>query len=312
MFSTTNHQARGAAWRVHLLGGDHRRVRIASSDGVELALHDLGGPPDASPLLLSHATGFHAYVLAPLAEHLASRFHCWGLDYRGHGHSADSPTDIGDWSRFGADASAAARALGLEGAIGFGHSMGGTALLMAELARPGTFAGLVLFEPITFPRDPSRPDRSEPGAEAVMVAAARRRRTAFANREEAYENYASKRPLAVLTPEALWAYVEHGFVDRPDGSVELRCDPEHEARIFEGGARQETFEHLGEVTCPVLVVAGAPEENPPGLIAPVIADALPRGRFTGLTALTHFGPMQDPAAVAALVLAFADELGVPD
>jgi pimeloyl-ACP methyl ester carboxylesterase len=282
-------------------------VRIASADGVELALHDLGGSAGSPPLLLSHATGFHAFVFAPLAACLAPRFHCWGLDHRGHGESGVPTTDIGDWGRFGDDARSAADALGLVGSLGFGHSMGGTALLMAELDRPGTFAGLVLFEPIAFPHDPRTevPEREGP---ALMVAAARRRRAVFASRDDAYDNYAVKPPLALFAPEALRGYVEHGFVDRADGTVELTCDPEHEARIFEGGRRQDTFDRLGEIGCPVLVMAGSPEGNAPGLIAPVVAEALPLGRLTVLDDLTHFGPMQDPALVARHILAFADEV----
>ena len=142
-----------------------------------------------------------------------------------------------------------------------------------------------------------------------MVAAARRRRAVFASRDEAYDNYASKPPLDLLAPEALRAYVDHGFVDRADGTVELKCDPEHEARIFEGGRWQDTFGRLGEIACPVLVMAGSPMGNPPGLIAPVVADALPHGRLTVLDDLTHFGPMQDPGSVARHILAFADEIG---
>jgi pimeloyl-ACP methyl ester carboxylesterase len=281
-----------------------RTLRVISADGVGLALHDLGG--EGRPLLLSHATGFHGCVLAPLAAELAPELRCWSLDYRGHGDSDDPPTDIGDWARFGDDAVAVSEALGLDGALGFGHSMGGAALLMAELARPGTFAGLVLFEPIAFPRNPDRPEGPTP-----MVEAARRRRTVFADRDEAYANYAGKPPLDLLTPAALRAYVDHGFVDRPDGTVELKCDPEHEARIFEGGATQDLFERLGGVRCPVLVLTGRREDNPPGELGPVVAGALPHGQVLTMAQLSHFGPMEDPAAVAAEIQAFARSLRTP-
>jgi pimeloyl-ACP methyl ester carboxylesterase len=277
---------------------------VTSADGVGLALHDLGG--EGPPILLSHATGFHGCVLAPLAAELATDFHCWSLDYRGHGDSDVPPTDIGDWGRFGDDAVAVAEVLDLHGALGFGHSMGGAALLMAELARPGTFAGLVLFEPIAFPRNPDRPEGPTP-----MVEAARRRRTVFADRDEAFANYAGKPPLNLLTPAALRAYVDHGFVDRPDGTVELKCDPEHEARIFEGGATQDLFDRLGGVQCPVLVLTGRHEDNPPGELGPVVAGALPQGQVVTLDQLSHFGPMEDPAAVAAQIQAFARSLRTP-
>src|SRR5262245_30947919 len=103
-----------------------RTLRVTSADGVGLVVHDLGR--EGRPLLLSHATGFHGCVLDPLAAELAPEFHCWSLDYRGHGDSDDPPTDIGDWTRFGDDAVAVAEALDLDDALGFGHSMGGAAL----------------------------------------------------------------------------------------------------------------------------------------------------------------------------------------
>jgi pimeloyl-ACP methyl ester carboxylesterase len=68
---------------------DHRRVLVTSSDGLHVAVHDLGG--DGPPLLLSHATGFNGPVFAPLAHALAGRFHCWAMDHRGHG-SSERPT----------------------------------------------------------------------------------------------------------------------------------------------------------------------------------------------------------------------------
>ena len=59
--------------------------RVASTDGVSLALHDLGG--DGPALLLCHPTGFHAMTWAPVAAALAGVAHCWALDFRGHGDS---------------------------------------------------------------------------------------------------------------------------------------------------------------------------------------------------------------------------------
>ncbi len=277
-------------------------MTVASTDDVVLAVHDFGG--HGPPMLLSHATGFHAHVLRPMASHLADRFHCWGLDYRGHGGSSRPTNGTANWAAYGDDAYAVVHALGLGGGIGFGHSMGGTALVMAELAEPGTFAGLVLYEPVIFPSEPLELDEPRPN----LAEAARRRRPVFASRQEAYENFATKPPLDVLAPGALAAYVEHGFVDTADGRVRLACDPEHEARTYETGGEHRTFDRLGEVTSPVLVVSGSPDGNPPAVVAELVAKELPKGRLSVLTDLGHFGPMQDPLAAAMLVRDFAADL----
>ena len=61
--------------------------------------------------------------------------------------------------------------------------MGGTALLMAEIRRPGTFAALWLYEPIVSPgRDVDGPRVN------LMAEAARRRRPWFPDRDAAYAN----------------------------------------------------------------------------------------------------------------------------
>jgi pimeloyl-ACP methyl ester carboxylesterase len=78
-----------------------------------------------------------------------------------------------DWNAFGVDVQSVVDALSLDRPIGIGHSKGATALLMAEIARPGMFRGLYLFEPITFPEG-FRPE----GGPGPMVAAARRQRVA--------------------------------------------------------------------------------------------------------------------------------------
>ena len=67
-------------------------------------------------------------------------------------------------------------------------------------------------------------------------------------------NMQAKPPLNVLAPEALRAYVDHGFADEPDGSVRLKCLGENEARTYEGSQTHDAFERLGEVSCPVLVL----------------------------------------------------------
>jgi pimeloyl-ACP methyl ester carboxylesterase len=277
-------------------------VTVASTDDVVLAVHDFGG--HGPPLLLSHATGFHGHVLQPMAEALTDRFHCWSVDYRGHGASSRPTNGTASWDRYGDDAYAVVHALGLGGGTGFGHSMGGTALVMAELAEPGTFTGLVLYEPVIFPREPLDLDQPRPN----LAEAARRRRPVFASRQEAYDNFAAKPPLDALAPAALRAYVDHGFVDTADGRVRLACDPEHEARTYEAGGAHGMFDRLGDVTCPVMVASGSPDGNPPARVAALVAQRLPKGELAVLPELGHFGPMQDPRRVAQLVRDFAADL----
>ncbi|MFP5488904.1 MAG: serine aminopeptidase domain-containing protein, partial [Acidimicrobiia bacterium] len=89
--------------------------RVPSSDGVDVAVHEFGGAADAPPLLLSHATGFHAHCFEPVAARLATRFRVDALDYRGHGLTPAPDGWQVDWSRFGDDALAVARHIAPDG-----------------------------------------------------------------------------------------------------------------------------------------------------------------------------------------------------
>ena len=108
----------------------------------------------------------------------------------------------------------------------------------------------------------------------------------------------------LLAPEALAAYVTYGFEPQADGSVTLRCRPEVEAANYEMGARHDGFAHLGEVACPVVVLRGSDRMPGPAGFAQDIADALPAGVLEDHPELFHFGPLEDPAAMAASALRF--------
>jgi pimeloyl-ACP methyl ester carboxylesterase len=276
---------------------------VPAPDGISLAVHEHGG--EGRPTLLCHATGLHGAVFEPLSDALGSRFERWAIDFRAHGASQVPPDSPLPWSLMGDDVLTVVDALGVDPGrlLGVGHSLGGAALLMAEQVRPGTFAGLWLFEPIAPPpAAAARMRGSNPLADG-----AERRRPSFASHAEALANYASKPPLNVARADALHAYVRHGLVAAEDGAVHLACRPADEARVFRGTGVHDTFRALGTVTCPVRVVCGLADGGP-AAFAPQVADALPRGTLERREHLGHFGPMEAPAELAASIRAFASTL----
>jgi pimeloyl-ACP methyl ester carboxylesterase len=133
-----------------------------------------------------------------------------------------------------------------------------------------------------------------------MVRGARRRREVFASHRAAIDHYATKPPLSILTPEALEAYVVHGFRADPEG-VRLKCSPDTEASTFATGTRHDTWDRLPSIATPTVVIAGRVEESQPSAISAAIASRLACGRYVECGHLTHFGPMSHPAEVADLV-----------
>jgi pimeloyl-ACP methyl ester carboxylesterase len=274
-------------------------LTVKGSGGVDLAVHRLGG--DGPPVMLVHATGFHGRCWVPLARSLTPRFTVYAIDQRGHGASG-RPTDgrYDDWERFAADLLAAVDAVGGVGWRAAGHSLGGGVAVLAEARRPGTFAALACYEPVIMPPGFLPPPGSAPPPNGLAVLA-RKRRPVFASREEAVANYRSKPPFSAFDPEALDCYVEHGFVDLPDGTVTLACRREDEAAVFEGAAASPTWGVLPSVRAPVAVLAGGDLNDPVGRVAGEVARRLPRGGLRRFADLDHFGPMTAPAEVGAVM-----------
>ena len=263
-----------------------------SSDHISVAIHELGG--QGRPLLLSHATGFHGYCYLPIADRLTDQFSVYALDYRGHGDTPRPDDWAVDWERYGDDAVAAARKVAPDGGlVGFGHSMGGAALLMAAYRDPSLFDVVVAFEPIIFPTDMQQDGPS------ALVEGARRRRESFESFEDAVANYSSKFPMQMFDPDVTRLYVGHGFRPAPEG-VRLKCSPEHEARTFETGSLHRAWDVLPDISTRVVVVSGGDAQGP-AQIAEGIADRLANSLFIHQPDANHFAPFIDPDGTADLI-----------
>lgn len=273
-------------------------VQVPGPDGHSVALHDFGG--EGPPLLFAHATGMHGWTWSVIAQHLAGQFHCWALDFRGHGESAVEATDDMHFEGFSRDALAVADTIGERNIIGVGHSLGGAALVLAELARPGTFAKLFLYEPGLRPS--SSPSDSQLAYQKAMIDATKRRRSRFASFEAALATYARKPPMSSFQAGALAAYVDYGFAPchGDDGGVELKCRPDVEARIVAMTFTHDAVARIAALSCPLTQVFGT-------LTPPVQQEAIRSvARLTGsrtisVDGLGHFGPMEQPWTIARVI-----------
>ncbi len=278
---------------------------VASSDGVNIAVHDFGG--SGRLLLLCHATGFCGHVWGPVISHLRDRFHCVAIDFRGHGRSVLPDGASLDWEAMGGDFQAVVDHLSPDSPVlAVGHSMGGSAIILAETAKPGTVERAWTFEPILLRRGPVLL-----GADAPDIAkGARNRRARFESRAAALERYGSRPPLGLLDPRALQAYVEHGMNEHPDGGVELACRPETEAGVFENH-NNGAYERSGLITIPIVIGASG-DEGGPAEWATSATEEFPHLTLVSYPDLTHFGPLQEPDRLAVDIARFMGEDGAKD
>ncbi|MBK5288983.1 MAG: alpha/beta hydrolase [Acidimicrobiia bacterium] len=281
-------------------------TRIQSSfvtpAGLSLTVHEWGGT--GAPVLLAHPTGFHGVVWKPVAERLvAAGRRVWSFDFRGQGDSDPSPDATYSWDEFADDADAVLDHLELRGhpeLLAAGHSKGAAALFVVAMRDPAALPRVWTFEPIVFPNEelaPADPDNP-------MSVAARKRRDVWPSRDEAIASYGSRPPMNSLDPESLRAYVDYGFRDRPDGQVELKCRPEHEANIYMMGAANGLFTRLGQVEPPVLVACGGDSRSITPAFAEQLVERLPHARLEVWAGHGHFGPLDDPNRAVASMLAF--------
>ncbi|MDH4145586.1 MAG: alpha/beta hydrolase [Acidimicrobiia bacterium] len=270
---------------------------LETGDGVPAALHDLGG--DGPALLLTHGNGLNAGMWATVVPHLRDRFHCYGLDFRGHGASRPATEDFSvERDHFVREVLAAVDALGGAPVLGAGHSLGAATMVRTELDHPGTFSALFVFEPVLIPDTFDRPE-----GPSLLIELSRKRRMIFASADEAFERFRSKPPYSECEADAVRAYVDLGTYPLADGTVRLSCSGETEARIYGGGSPMD-FSTFAACTCPIVVGAGAAiaggNDIPPRM-APLVAEALGNGTLQMFEGLTHFAPMEDGAAIAAAI-----------
>jgi len=172
------------------------------------------------------------------------------------------------FERLAGDVLAVLDTLGITRWIALGESLGGGVATLVDQARPGATRALLLCEAIAFmtPPQPPRPTPDGHPGGNYMATIARKRRAVWPDRPTVLASYASRPPLDALAPEALAAYVHWGFVDRPDGQVELACPPEAEATIFELSADARgaaaAWQHLAELHAPAVVLAGQHSDLP--------------------------------------------------
>jgi pimeloyl-ACP methyl ester carboxylesterase len=284
---------------------------VETTDGVRIATYDLGG--NGPPLILAHATGFHGLVWLPVAAALRGRYHCWSFDSRGHGASQQAPDGNYDWDGFALDVLAVTRSLSASAEAGgererpraVGHSCGGAALLLAEEAEPATFAALYCYEPVVPISEGARAGEGAAPKGNPLAAGARRRREVFKSRAAALDNYAAKPPFSAFDPASLEAYVEWGFRDLPDGSVQLACRREDEARVYELAWQHHAYQHLDQVACPVALASGGRDAHFGIDIITAVAARLGHGPGAPVEVhaeLGHFGPLERPAEIAASIL----------
>ena len=139
---------------------------------------------------------------------------------------------------------------------------------------------------------------SSDGPNPMAAAAIRRGRPSTPSRRHGPTTRPSRRSTE-LDPAALAEYVEGGFAALPDGTVTLRCRPRGEAATFSMAGSSGAYEVLPALDLPVAVVVGRDDDSGPAAFGPPAVAKMPKGTLVERRQLGHFGPLEDPAGMAA-------------
>ena len=294
---------------------DRRKVSLPGR-GVEIALLDWGG--DGPLALLHHANGFCGAMWALLAERLRPHYRVVALDARGHGDStAPPPGPAYVWMNFVDDLIALVETLveeqGAPVAYGVGNSFGGLVTAYTAGLRPDLIDRVAMLDPVVRPKDDKIEEiRSKMGVPAPredfdtrgnpMADAARRRERVWPSRALALEKWNGKEMFASWDPRALQLYVDEGMRDRPDGQVELKCDPMIEASVFDGAGILDIFEVAEKIDAPTLLLR-ARRGHFPMVVFEEVAACIPNAKLLELD-IDHLMPMHNPPELAEVLLEF--------
>ena len=265
------------------------------------------GTPGKQPVLLLHATGFHARCWDQTIAALGSDFHVIAIDMRGHGRSDRVEPYI--WHSFADDICELVTHLSLTDAIGVGHSMGGHCLVHVAAREPGAFKHLVLVDPVIFEPDAYATDRYR-GFEGPEDHPVSRRHNDFGNWQDMHERFKGRGSFAVWDDRVLEDYCRYGVALKEDGTgYELACPPLVESSIYLGNTSTDVYQQIPKVEVPVVVLRARGRDPDQHEImdfstSPTwseVASQFKLGRDVYLPELTHFMPMQAPELVAGYI-----------
>ena len=274
-------------------------------NGVDLTYFEWSSAEAPGPcLVFAHATGFHARVWDAIIERFPDR-HCIAIDMRGHGRSQGEP--ITHWQVLADDVGELLAKLGIEGAVGIGHSMGAHALLQCAADQPSAFSRLVLFDPVILA--PEFYADEAPLYSAENPHPASRRKRDFESAEAMIERFRSRDPYDIFDPRVFEDYCRHGLLPAEDGDgFELACSPEMEASVYASSrSNRSIHENARKVAAPTLVVRARQTGELDFKSSPTwpeLASTIPDGKDLHRPDMTHFHPFQDPADAARIIREF--------
>lgn len=268
---------------------------FTASDGARIAYRDSGS---GTPIVLLHGLMAHGGFFAGQAA-LAEKFRIVTIDLRGHGESVGADGEAPGVERMAADVAELAEALGLDGAIGVGWSLGAT-ILWHVLAGPAArrFAGAVVIDMTARVKNDAEWDLglSPEACEARSIAI-----------RDDFESFALTAGQAIFAQPVA---AEHRKLADWASLEFARNDPEAMASVWASLVRQDMRALLDRIQHPTLIVHGGRSELYGDDTADHLVAALPDARAVRFDHSGHAPHLEEPDLFNTILQDFADRLSV--
>ncbi len=283
----------------------------------DLALHGLAGAADeadeAPVFHWAHANGYSGRTYQSMLQPISDKMTVYAWDARGHGHSqlAADPNQHHDWYIYRDDMIAMLEVLVArhqQKIILGGHSMGATTSLLVAAERPDLVRGLVLADPVAFPKfflwlEKIFRRLTGRSPEAKLVQGALNRKFIFQNHEEMWQRYHGRASFRSWGEAFLHDYITQATLPITDETgaqaLQLACAPAWEAANFSAQGH-DTYAALAKLATPYVILRGETgstvfhyrpfQKHPHCLAHEIVAGS------------SHFLPMEYPQAITRALL----------
>jgi lipase len=260
---------------------------------------------DGPVIMLMHATGFSPWLWHPIARQLAPSWRVIAPYFCDHRETDPEHGGL-SWLTMAEDLARFCAALKLDRPGLVGHSMGATIITLTNAKLGLKSRGLVLIEPIFFPKDFYKMEITL--KQHPLASRAIRRRDHWSNREEARAYLLSKSLFKDWDPEMLDLYIDHGMQETEGGGLQLTCSPRREASLFMGSMKYDPWPLLPQVTCPTLILEGEESPNRGFIDLQMAASAIPQSTYRMISHAGHLIPMENPRLALNIIEEFFGSL----
>lgn len=293
------------------------RRSLPLPDGAISYLEWGAGEPGKAPLHFAHANGFNGLTYRRILSGLSDQFHVRAWDARGHGETTltADPARHRNWYVYRDDLIAMAedfkQATGKK-IILAGHSMGGTASVMAAAERPDLVRGIALFDPVMTPAGfrlimALYKLTGRKGGPMSLADGAEKRRAVFADRQTMVERYLGRGAFRTWPREFIEDYVEGGTHIRDDGQAELLCAPAWEAANFRAHGHNMT-KAVRDLHVPFALLYAEQGSTCRTPFPMLLKRRDPKAHVAQVDGSTHFLPMEFPDVVVQEIRGFKARL----